>query len=325
MPRRCTIPREAAVRRWFEEQRKKPGGVTPEAIMAHFKLDPEEISARTVRRRMIGWLGEGGVAAVRQTACAGAINKRDRRQRLAWAQAGQKGRVIVRMDATKVVFPDRNGSGVRKSRRVYRKKNEKFKRWAMQAKSDYPGPHVWIINGIVRTRTRSNNMWGAEACSEMSRTHNSQDVIHYTNGKLARKLRQMGYSTAAGRQAAIPAELDGGKPFQSVAAKRAYASRNLSHEAYKLYPRSGDTAIIENFNGWLKRRIYIDLARKYPNGLQRTKRNFTKFSNFVKKSIKKHSDNKQHELQKYLKKLVNSVQPRLRRLVASGGATVRRR
>ena len=91
-----------------------------------------------------------------------------------------------------------------------------------------------------------------------------------------------------------------------------------------LPPRSGDLAVIEHLNGHIKRRVNADLAKKFPTGLIRNKKNIKRWKNYVKKSITKHTRNT-NELKAYCKSLVNAVKGKNQLLVQRNGGPLGRR
>ena len=54
------------------------------------------------------WIGPTGGSRVRVDTCVGSLLKEQWNQRVQWAEQGDPGRIIVRMDATAVTFPERN-------------------------------------------------------------------------------------------------------------------------------------------------------------------------------------------------------------------------
>ena len=65
------------------------------------------MSERTVMRRMKEALGPTGAPRVRVDSCVGAMLREDAQGRVDWAEAGDSGRINVRMDAMSVPFPER--------------------------------------------------------------------------------------------------------------------------------------------------------------------------------------------------------------------------
>lgn len=306
------------MKKWFLKERKKKDGCSAKHLMAHFKLTEDDVSEKTIQRRMGEWLGPTGGARVRCESAVGALNKEDWQQRCEWAEIGKTLRILARMDAFGMRFPERNSGGPPRSRLVWIRRSERWKHWACKV-APVKGFHVpvaWIINCIVRTKKRSNGRWGAVGCAELSltNTNNETDVVGFVRRKLARLLRDEGYGD---RERPLPIETDSGKPFVSDEAEACYKRNNL--RCVPLPKRSPDLAVIENFNGWLKKRIAKDVMKRFPNGLTRNKRNIRLWKKCVSKSVNKHT-RKKKELTDYLGNLVNCI-PKRKRLVlkAKGG------
>ena len=118
------------------------------------------------------------------------------------------------------------------------------------------------------------------------------------------------------RKYTIPVEVDNGGPFNSDKAEACYKRNHMRVKALAKY--SPDSAIIENSNGWLKRRIAKDVMKRFPNGLARNKRNLRLWKTCVQRSIVKHT-RKNEECSKYLRNLIRSVPRRKAAIIASGG------
>ena len=101
---------------------------------------------------------------------------------------------------------------------------------------------------------------------------------------------------------------------------RFYANNGL--EPRRLPPRSGDLAIVENYNDKIKRKMNKALiAKGWGSGLRRTENNYRMFARFVMKEIKKVTRNTISN-RAYLKNLLASEARRKRECIANRGGAV---
>lgn len=300
----------------------RPQGCSAQQLMAHFRISHDDMHPRTVERKMKLMLGPGGGSFRRRNTVAGALIRGDRQQRRAWSvRKRYPHKVIMRADAMSIAFPERAAGGPRRSPRVWRRRGETWRPWACKtARTNYHVPKVWVITGLFRTRVRSHGLWGATCRAQVSDTHKACDVTHFMRTVAVPQLKADGHlGPNSDRVKLIPAEFDGGKPFQAEESRLCYDRNGIVQEP--LPPRSGDVAPIEHLNALIKKRVNNDLALRFPTGLVRNRDNLRRFKTFVKRSLAKHT-RKNQELSQKLKNIVNSVPSRNRRLLDRNGGPI---
>ena len=169
---------------------------------------------------------------------------------------------------------------------------------------------------LMRTATRSHNLYDAYVSGELFRKHTSKEVKWYTRNILCRKLRH----EYPDRSKPFLFRVDGGNPFNSKTTVECYENNNIERVT-GLPARSGDYFPIENLNRLIKKLVNEDLARKWPNGLRRTKANYARFFNFTQKSIKKHTRNTK-ELKGKVRGFINSMIKRQQKMIQSRGGPI---